>query len=166
VPNEPGLADTGPRTDPGCRDATRLAKIEPALAEHIRTARPHAGRPKLRAGQVQWIEADLGGGISGVLITTARRSPRPDPAWSSIVATDGSDTLVTVPTREGGDGSGPLGFSDEAHYLPAALVDLDVDGHPELLVEEHWYEGMYTWLVRWDAARGALVADLVGGSAA
>lgn len=140
----------------------RWATLEEPFEEHVRRARPRVGRPSLRARHVRWVEADVGGGLTGFLVATGFRDGA---AWSALAATDESDALETVPVHAGGGTSGPAGYAGEAQYTPVALLDLDRDGHAELMLHEDWYEGRYTWIVRFDEERGALVGELICGDA-
>ncbi|MBL4687743.1 MAG: hypothetical protein JKY37_24320 [Nannocystaceae bacterium] len=163
TPAASGLTEVG--TPPPVTAERWLALKEP-LADQIQRLRPRGRRPSLRASSVRWVEADVGGGITGFLITVARRSPRAFPVWSAIVATGPSDTLLPVPIFTEGDQAKPAGYSSEAYYEPVWLMDLDADGHPEIVVREQWSEGVYTWIVRFDPDRNELVAELICGDAA
>ncbi len=146
-------------------DDQRWARVQSSLREYVHTHRPRAGRPSIEGRWVKWIAADLGGGIEGVMIFNARRAPGEFPSWAVIAGNDGSDTVIPIPVYEGGAQSGPAGFTDEAFYEVWAVSDLDRDGRDELLIHEHWIEGLYTWLVRYDDATGALTAELLCGDA-
>lgn len=163
TPAASGLTEVG---TPLPLTAERWLALKEPLADQIQRLRPGGRRPSLRASSVRWVEADVGGGITGLLIMGARRSPRAFPVWSAIVATGPSDALLPVPIFTEGDQAKPAGYSNEAYYEPVWLMDLDADGHPEVVVREQWSEGVYTWIVRFDPDQDELVAELICGDAA
>ncbi|MEM6989090.1 MAG: hypothetical protein AAF721_01290, partial [Myxococcota bacterium] len=52
-----------------------------------------------------------------------------------------------------------------ARYEAVGAVDLDADGLDEAVVFEHWPEGLFVWLVRYDPAAGSLEGRLLCGDA-
>jgi hypothetical protein len=51
-------------------------------------------------------------------------------------------------------------------FEAVGAVDLDGSGDEELIVFEHWVEGLYVWLVRFDGGAGRLHAERLCGDAA
>ena len=137
----------------------RFADLRKPFAEYIRTRRPRAGKPWLAARFVRWIEADLGGGVEALMITSGDD-------WSAIAAVDSSGALLDVPAGTETPPGGAPGVMEYAKFEAVAITDLDADGHDEVVVYEEWYEGLYIWLVRWDPTAKTIVADLVCGDAA
>ena len=145
-------------------DEERWATVGRSFRDVVRLELDWGSRPGVLRRHVRWIEADLGGGIEGLMIHSARRRPGEFPSYSVIAASDGSADAVTVPIFEGGATKGGRGVTDEAYYEAIAVSDLDGNGHDEVLIREHWYEGSYDWLVRHDDEQG-IVATLLCGDA-
>lgn len=146
-------------------DEASFDELKPALTRHVESVRPGTGRPKLRARNVRALDVDLGGGFSRVLVITKRHGPGDFPAWSVMVAVAEDGTLHPVPIVQSMDG-GPPGALDTAFFQPVAALDLDHDGHDELVVDEHWPEGLFRWIVRVDPSTGELTAHQLCGDAA
>ncbi len=94
------------------------------------------------------------------------------PAGLQPVARDGSDAKLSP------DGPVDLrrfmrrdldrgGVDDDAgaRFEAVGKVDLDGDGLDEVVVHEHWSEGLFVWLVRWHADVGQLRGTFVCGDA-
>lgn len=137
----------------------RFEALGKPFAKYIRARRPRAGTPWLAARFVRWIEADLGGGIEALVITSGAE-------WSAIAAVNSAGALLDVPAGTEAPAGGAPGVVEHARFEAVAIVDLDGDGHDEVVVHEHWYEGRYTWLVRHDPTTKAIAVDLVCGDAA
>lgn len=145
-------------------DEARWAMVGRTFRDVVRRELDWGSRPGMLRRYVRWVEADLGGGIEGLMIHVARRRPGEFPHYSVVAASDGSADAITVPIFEGGETKGGRGVTDEAYYEAVAVSDLDDNGHDEVIVRENWYEGSYDWLVRYDDDEG-LVATLLCGDA-
>lgn len=145
-------------------DEERWATVGRSFRDVVRRELDWGSRPGILRRHVRWVEADLGGGIEGLMIHSARRRPGEFPSYSVIAASDGSADAITVPIFEGGQTEGGRGVTDEAYYEAIAVSDLDGNGRDEVLVRESWYEGTYDWLVRYDDDQG-IVATLLCGDA-
>lgn len=94
------------------------------------------------------------------------------PAGMQPVARDGSDATLSPEgpvdlrrfMRHELDRDG-VDADRSARFEAVGRVDLDGDGLHEVVVHEHWPEGLFVWLVRWDAAAGALTGTFVCGDA-
>lgn len=145
-------------------DEARWATVGRSFRDVVRRELDWGSRPGMLRRYVRWVEADLGGGIEGLMIHVARRRPGEFPHYSVIAASDGSADAITVPIFEGGETKGGQGVTDEAYYEAIAVCDLDGNGHDEVIVREHWYEGSYDWLVRYDEEQGVVATLLCGGA--
>ena len=143
-------------------DEERWATVGRSFRDIVRRELEWGSRPGILRRHVRWIEANLGGGIEGLMIHVARRRPGESPSYSVIAASDGSADAIAVPIYEGGDKKGSRGATDEAYYEALAVSDLDGNGHDEVLIRENWYEGAYDWLVRYDDGEGLVTMLLCG----
>lgn len=145
-------------------DPERWTALQAPLEDYVAARRPRAARPSLRPESVQWLEADFGGGVAAIVVTTAKRRGR-FPSWSAIAAVDDKGGVLEVPIVQSDEPAPPAGVLEHAFFRPLALVDLDRDGHVELVVREDWPEGAFTWIVRYDGASGGLAAQRICGDA-
>ncbi|MCA9710919.1 MAG: His-Xaa-Ser system radical SAM maturase HxsB [Myxococcales bacterium] len=83
-----------------------------------------------------------------------------------MLAAMGDDGLLrAVPIVQSDPKARRAGVLELAYFEPVAWLDLDRDGHPELLVDELWPEGAFTWIVRVDPSSGELGAQRLCGDA-
>ena len=156
---EPGGLAWKPIPGPKSLSPEDWKDLEGPLEEFAAKKRPRSRPPSLRHKGVRKIEADFGGGLQAVVLVNTK-------TWGLIGTINDAGALLSVPLLTVDAPKPPVeGLIEYAEFEPLALVDLDRDGHDELVVSEEWSEGSCTWIVRYDPAKG-LVADRLCGDAA
>ncbi|MCH9683325.1 MAG: hypothetical protein K0V04_17955 [Deltaproteobacteria bacterium] len=111
---------------------------------------------KLRAKHIQAfdVRTPQGQGTLSTVDFTLVADEDYDIAVTAVVMVDpavGVTSTVLAPSTEG------------ARYEPRYSVDLDGDTIDEVIVDEHWFEGHFVKIVRWDVASKAFVVDTLTG---
>ena len=151
---------------PSSVDTERWASLEGPITELVEGLRPGKRPPGIRARDLQWLDAELGGGVVAIVLVNRELHSGAVPRWAAIAAMGDDGQLRPVPLVQSDDHPPPAGLLEHAFFEPVAWLDLDLDGRPELLLDEMWPEGAFTWIVRVDPGSDQLLAERLCGDAA